>query len=493
MKRIVTIAAAVVAVGIAGLFVSSRDDGHQSPEDPTPATTLSKLPAKTGRVDEDHHPARFDSLDDGMKETAEELEAAAIKWFRSRPSHESFHKLTHDWNDYSTSRVSELETGQIRQLAEWLEEGNYSELIDYRQAVFRIWASRDPAAVRAELIRRVGLLEFVGKEPGSSTNGHFEELSDNFHQFRIGHAIHDPKAAWETFLQDAADPKMVHFVDAGTTVPDLIRAYSSRSPDEAWDLVLTVTNEDYCLRMIEGFADGVPSGQDWEQKGLDLFASIASREFQVNQGAYGPIAERWMMENPDAALEWYVRTSSDVAEFQGEDPFEEDFVDSLTPDEIANRLKLDLITGMYRSHKDRTREAISALDHLAMHDSGLFSAKVVKTLIGDSLDPMDTPLLELIPKFPSREARSDLFFTAVNSIPTRTGSPFASDSLEGPNLTLEAVRELAAQLDLTPEIRAKAEEAFRRVEAAELHALKAQEQLRRSKSHANGDDPFSSR
>lgn len=105
------------------------------------------MPAKTARIDEEHHPARFDSLDDGTKKIAEELEAAAIKWQRARPLHESVHQTWNDWDDFSTVRIQELHTAQILLLGEWVtgEATPYvSELNDYRQAIIKVWASREP-------------------------------------------------------------------------------------------------------------------------------------------------------------------------------------------------------------------------------------------------------------------------------------------------------------------------------------------------------------
>jgi hypothetical protein len=150
---------------------------------------------------------------------------------------------------------------------------------------------------------------------------------------------------------------------------------------------------------------------------------------------------------------------------------------------------------MCGSHKDHMEEVRSALDHLATKNRDPFAARVLGALIGDSLDPMDAALLELILKFPKREDRDELFLLAVEAIPERTGDPSlsSSDSLEGPNLIPEAVRNLAAQLELSPGIRDQADEAFRKVEVAGLEALEDQERHRRSKGRSLEDEPFSSR
>jgi hypothetical protein len=244
-----------------------------------------------------------------------------------------------------------------------------------------------------------------------------------------------------------------------------------------------MAGEDYHHRMIEGVADGAPAGQDWERRGRDLIGSLSRLGINSSPTTFVAIAERWVMEDPAAALDWFARMACGVAEFQTEDRFAPDYVESVprSTEEVALRLKLDLLVGMYHSHKDRMDEAISALDRLATHNRDPIAARALGALIGDSLDPMDAPLLELIPKFSRRQDRDGLFLQAVNAIPSRGGNPTTtSDSLEGPNLTLEAARELAAQLDLTPEIRSQAEEAFRKVEAAELAALKELEQRRRT-------------
>jgi hypothetical protein len=510
LKKIIISAALAAALGIAGLIASRRDVPHPASEPPTPAPHLSKLPAKTERVDEEHDPARFESLDEAMRKIAEELETAAIKWNRARPLHESVHKAWNDWDDFSTARILELNTRQIRQLGEWATgEGinSDSELNDYRQAIIKIWSSREPDVVRACLLKIAEAEGFVGKEVNTWRNLSLEELSDNFHFYRVGHAMHDPKSAWETFLQDDADPRMKYFVDTLTTLPELFREYSSRAPEEAWKLTLTTTNEDYRRQMIEGFADGAPAGQEWNARSREFADSLADHGIEPSQWDFRSIAERWIMEDPVAALDWYARSAPpDALEWaihytqrpEGADPFAEETdgdLPDLNPEQAAELLKIDLLTSMYSSHKDRMDEVRSALEHLATHGGDPFAARTLGALIGESLDPMDTPLLGLIPKFPQREVRDQLFLQAVEAIPERTGNPSlsSSDSLEGPNLTLEAVRELAGKLDITPEIRAKAEDAFRKVEATELHALEVQEQLRRSKSDTNGDDPFSSR
>lgn len=500
LKRIVTLTAALVALGIAGFVVSRRDGGYYSPANPNPKSAGVMLPAKTGRNDDDHHAARFESLDEGMRKIAEQLETAAIKWNRARPTHESFHKLNNDRDEFSTARISELETHQIRFLGEWVtgELTPYvSELNDYRQAIIKVWASREPDVVRSHLLNIAETRGVVGKELNSWEKPGLEELSDNFHFYRVGHAMLDPKGAMDEFLKDSAEPLMKYLVSEMTTLPELFREYAARDPEQAWIVALSLANEDYHHRMIEGFADGAPAGQDWEKRSAEFVASLANRGIEPSRRDFRSIAERWVMEDPSAALDWFARMTVPLIENQSEDFLTEDHAETApaSKDEVATRLKLDLIISMYGSHKNRMDEVISAVDHLASNGNAPLAARALGELIGDSLDPMHTPLVGLIPKFPSSELRGELLLRAANAIPARGKSLDAilSDPLGGPNPTLEAVRELAAQLDLTPEIRAQAEAAFRKVEAAELQALEDQERLRRFKSDTTQDDPFSSR
>lgn len=477
------------------MIASRRDVQEPASETPPAGSHPYNLPAKTERIDEEHDPARFESLDESMRKIAEELETAAIKWNRARPTHESFHKLINDWEDFSTARILELETHQIRFLGEWVtDEGmNYvSELNDYRQAIIKVWASREPEVVRTRLLENADAQGFVGREVDTWRNLNLDELCDDFHRFRVGHAMRDPKAAWEAFLRDDSDSRMKYLVDAGSDIPELIREYSSRAPEEAWKLTLTTTNEGYRRRMIEGFADGAPAGQDWNARSLEIVDTLAARGLEPSQWDFRSIAERWIVEDPVEALDWYARSApADALEWairstyssKGADPFAVEIreMPQLEPEEASTLLKLNLLVGMYHSHKDRIDEVITALDRLATHDQDPIAARALGTLIGDSLDPMDAPLLRLIPKLPQREVRNELFRKALEAIPTRTGDPSSSssDSLEGPNLTLEAVRELAGKLDLSAEIRTAADLAFRKVEAAELKAFEEWEQRRR--------------
>lgn len=490
LKRIASIVAVIAAGAIAVFAFSGKDGGGTAATEKGPRPSSSRLPSKTERIDDDHDPERFDSLNDEMMELALELEKASIKWHRNRPEHESAHRLWNEWRKYSTDRISALSTTQIRQLGEWMDSGSdfVSELHDYRQAVIRIWASREPEVVRARLLEIAEHWGVLSQQVSSWRNARLEELSDDFHQTYVGHAMKDPKAAWEAFLKDDADRSI--------TISEIFREYSARLPEEAWHLALTTNSKGDCLRMIEGFADGAPAGQDWEERGRELAESLADRKLEGSHRAFQSIGERWIMEDPVAALDWYARCAPEDAlksannHLNSDDPFAE--APPPDPAEAPMLLKIALLSEMYSSHKDRTREVIAALDHLATHGEAPLAIAAVGKLVGTDLHPMRIPLLEVIARLPAREDRNALFLQAVHAIPIRgdDSDPFASEAgpLEGPNASLTAVRDLAARLDLPDEIRAEAQAAFRKVEDEELKALEESELRRR-----NGGDPFSSR
>ena len=508
MQKLASITAVIAALGIAAYAFSGRNGGGTATSNDDKRPSSSHLPSKTERIDNDHAPERFDSLNDEMKALALELETAAIKWNRNRSADDGIYREWNEWRKYSTDRISALSTAQIRQLGEWMDSDPafISELHSYRQALIRIWSSREPEVVRARLMETAENSGFVGKEVNGWRNGRLDELAEDFHQARVGYSMKDPKAAWKQLLQDDADPRMKYLTNAGTTLPELFREYSARLPEEAWNLALATGNEEYCLRMIEGFADGAPAGQDWEERGRELTHSLTARGLKASHWPFQSIGERWMMEDPIAALDWYVRSapeeglaraydrlnrdSSDdpFAEALADDPFKEE--PPSDPDEISNLLKTDLLVGMYGSHKDRSREALAALDHLATHGEEQLAAAVAGELVGTRFDPMDIPLLEVIARMPKREDRNALFLQAVHAIHVRDDDPFAtlSDALERPNACLVAARDLASRLDLPEAIRAEAEAVFRDVENKELKALEVLEKQRRDKN-----DPFSSR
>ncbi|MCW1886156.1 hypothetical protein OKA04_15570 [Luteolibacter flavescens] len=500
MKKTASIAAAIaIAAGAIAIFaLSSSDDGEAAATGNATGTRPGSLPSKTERIDDERDPERFDTLDAGMKELALELEKAAIKWQRNRPEDEGFHQLTNDWREFSMAKISALDIEQIRQLGEWMDSGSYSELHDYRKELITIWASREPEVVRARLMDIAEDRGFLGEGESGWKNAFRDEFADDLHHAYVGHAMKDPKSAWETFLKDEADPRMKRLVNGVITVSGIFKEYAAQLPGEAWSLALATQDPDHSTQMVEGFADGAPTGQDWEKKGYELAESLAARGIEASQWPFQSIGERWLAEDPVAALDWFARCAPEDAlksardrlkRGRSDDPFED--APARNSEEAAMLLKTYLLVEMFHSYKDRSRETVTALLHLNKHGEDQVALEALGELLGAGLYPMKVPLLEVIPGIPSPEDRNSLFLLAVRGIPNRSnGFPLGilDPQLEDPNSSLVAMRALAERLDLPAEIRAEAEATFRNVEEQELKALQKLKQMRR-----DGDNPFAPR
>lgn len=190
-----------------------------------------------------------------------------------------------------------------------------------------------------------------------------------------------------------------------------------------------------------------------------------------------PIGERWLMENPQAALDWYAR----IASKERGDSFEDggSAMDS-SKDDATTSLKLDLLESAYDSHEDRMNDVCAALERLISAGDSDLVVRFVGKKTEVSLASWDLPLIDLVRKIPASEVRNSLFLKIARAIPVRGDSDSSLNPSE-PNVCLNAVRDLSTRLDLPDGIRAEVEEAFRNVEARELEALEKQEEWRRRK------------
>lgn len=280
LRRNLTIWASLLGLGLIGLGWAWKGDFRRAMQDGHTPLDAGHHVTRRERVDDDHDPARFDTLSGVLKSIALELEGAAAKWQRNRPPGENWIATDCAWKSFSMERISKLETHQIQALAEWMTVDGVneeSELHEYRQAVFKIWASRKPEATRGFLLGIAEKEGFLGMKSRKWRDEWLEEVADNFHFMRVGHAMKAPKAAWEEFVRDDSNPDMMYLI-GDYTITDLFKEYASKLPEEAWELGLSSTNETYVSRMLEGFANGVAGGQDWEELGRDLQDSLAARK-----------------------------------------------------------------------------------------------------------------------------------------------------------------------------------------------------------------------
>lgn len=427
-------------------------------------------PSKTLRVDGNHHPDRLLGLDPTLQQLVIRLEDLNLTWERNRSPQQSGHAHWNNWRKFALHQSAQLETAQIVTLLTWMEELDHTvvtEVIEYRQAFFQTWASRDPDAARDHVITLAEHRElFNSEERQQWHNVSLNEVRDDYHFVLAGSAIHDPARAWATFQRDSVDPVLKILTDLSNTVPEVFSAYAAQAPEEAWRLVLTIGERKILHPMLEGYADGAPAGQDWNAMGNALFAVMRSHNTDPDNWTYEPIAARWVTEDPVAGLEWFAARATLYAD-DPDDPFAPDVpvdpADLPPPEDLRQLLKIDLLGSMYASHRDLTDEVVTALDRLLTDGETELVTMALSELTGHGhLDPWDTPFIDLIPGIPDPDLRNTVFLQFVQALRPRDHDPFGP-SLDEPHITCEALRELSFQLDLPDDIHAETEARFREI------------------------------
>lgn len=472
--RLVILAIALVLAIAAAVSLRRTSDSLESSAHPDPSRA-STTPSKTERIDENHQPDRLIGLDPSLHQLAIRLEELHISWEHNRPPVRGGYADWNDWREFALTQCRQLETSQIIDLIVWLEgrdHNDITEVIEYRQAFYQTWASRDPDSARDHVIALAERYELLGTDLEQVwQNVGFVESRDAYHYVLAGGATHDPTKTWSTFRQDLADPALQILPAVFMNVPEIFAAYASHAPADAWRLVLNEPGEDVTRYMHEGYADGAPARQDWEALGTEFVASLESRGLKSYNWIYESIAARWITEDPAAALDWYAARATLDAHDNILDPFTAETPvrsEDLAPAEYKRRLKIDLLEKMYKSHKDLTVEVAQALDQLLTEGDTEFVVAALGHFTGEHLHQWSTPLLAVVPNIPDPEIRNEVFLGLVEVLRPRFIDPFSPDSsFDEPNIPCEAVRDLAKRLDLPEDIRTQAEAAFRKIEEQE--------------------------
>ncbi|WP_367874635.1 hypothetical protein [Luteolibacter sp. Populi] len=413
------------------------------------------------------------------------MEEAAIMRDRSMSDYQRAIDSAEDWDRFAIAEIEKLETKQIQALAEWIYEDGVHELEGYTQSIFLVWGSRDPAAARAMLLEAAennGLLD--GKTDDASRN-FTDELPDHFHHVRVGHARLDPAAAWREFLTDSADPVMNRLVNASVTIPQLFEIYAEKSPNDAWHQILT--HPTGSSNMLRGFAKGAPPGQDWERAGGDYLSAMLASGENLSASDLRPLTNRWLTEDPRGALDWFAanippdRIPLDVTGILAD-------VDSATASlglsESSPRLRAEFELVKRFCITDNGPSVLRTLELLSDQGRQDLAVLGLRVSFGDSLRGYNLPFLDLIPGIEDPSLRTSLYLQAIGGIVVRQDDPFAdpavTDSLD---VCIEAIRSLAAKLDLPREIR---EQADAQLQVVAEESRKIQEE--RAK-HAD-EDPF---
>ena len=431
---------------------------------------------------EAEEPLDFDSLDSEMKKIVRDLEATATEWNRNRPIMVHPSKASDDWQKAALTKIANLDPARLERLAQWLINDRDAPPVArfYQSAIFKEWASLDFKKAHAYLID----LNKWGQSGEKSESAYmqtatFDEVQEVFSDVHTGHAMADPKSAWRDFNSDRSDPT-IGKLGAEVITASVFEPYAARFPDEAWKLVLTVPKDHDPVYMAEGFVTGAPHGQNWQAKADEFAKSLVDRGIPAANWKYRIIVHRWLLEAPEAALEWYASHASpaEVRSVDPNDPFSglvlpgEALPQDIPQDEAKSLLQLELLDFANHSHGE---DMTPVLDRLSAKGYGKLVTSYLKKEIDLTLDCSDGPVLAYIPRLSSRELQQELFLLALKAIPPHGDNPYEPTRSAQAKAILEAVRELAGRLDLPADIRKLADETFRRVQAEQLKVSEERE------------------
>lgn len=476
---------AVLALTVVLVSQQARSKRTAAPHSASPVVAGEKRPrpAKTPAPKPTEpvlDPDRFEGLDPAMQEVALRLEAEALEW---RENQKRAGRSPYDWNAwyrFSLERIKSLESSQIYTLVVWLNRENSfnsTEIDHYRKALYIVWASRDPATARATMIanaKAMGLLDGQNHGGLEGVAPAVDQLSDDFHHVRVGHAMGDPAAGWQALLADEADPRMEYLVNVGVTLPDLFYHYAAQRPEEAWQLILSQPDEEHRYRMIEGFTDGAPPGQDWHALSQELAGSLRDRGIEPQHSLYRLIAARWVAEDPDAALEWYADHAGfeDLPQplFQKPDP------PRPSEGEIRIALKVDVLKSLFDGHRDHDDWGVRTMDALITQGQVTLGGRAIAEIVGDCPDVSNFPLLDSIQKIDKLEVRVGSFLKVVHALHPRDPELIPNFPIGDPTPFYEKLRSVTDQLDLPTEARTEVERVFAEFRAGEAENRRKEEE-----------------
>ncbi len=460
-RAILLLLAALIVAGVTLAFRAARAPEDQGAD--FTAVTREK-PSKPGSANRTLlHDERYPELDPALTRIVHRLEAELEEWQGKRPPyiHPALHRK--EWQEFTRAKIGQLQTEQIAALAAALDRAEEpGGMVDYVEAIYFVWGSRDHAAARAHILQAAaeGLPNWAGyttSMPGS--------VFSNLESYRIanlGFASSHPQEAWDVFLADKDDPAATGSLETRTLLYDVFKAYSGALPREALRLYQGEQDPDTRRDMFYGYVTGAPAGQDWE---------MLSGEFD-RLAALGKSPEpdefttRWVVEEPERALEWFA-AHVDREDFKRTHPF----FSGDEPQDFDSRMKMLVLGELYHSTEYRLPEAVAVLQQLAGGADEALAARAVSQFIGGTMSPSyGLPLLAVIPRFRSSQFREELFLQAARAVPSReftTEHYPAGLSFDYPNVCLDAVRALAAEMELPDEVRQQGEAALRQVEAQE--------------------------
>ena len=447
---------------------------------------------------------RFAGLDESLWQVVKEMDRDLEVWWD-----ENGRRCTdREELEFLRGRIRELETWQLRDLIEWIYgEGHEDELEGYQWQMFYVWGEREGKVGREflrDLMVRHGLTTLKEEDELIMGNVLREEIQECYLFLMAGAALTNPKWAWEQYLVDRDEVVLKVGDDGGVmcwnydsgAVHRIFKGYAAKFPEEAWEKIRQSEDAELLHGMYEGYVLGVPEGQDWKALAESFSEKWTGLGEESGQWIMQEAVQRWVMEDYEKALQWYVEVGKinvrwfnrvfSESEEDDMDPFAEpEFLEEPPLNGFARGVVLatQFYDEMYRSNHDLQREVVASLGDLLEHDEESVVATVLSGLARSGLGAEDLPLVRLVERFEDREMGEEVLLSLVESVPVR-GEIYLFMDIDEPNDFLEDMRSTVAEMELTAETRRKVEAKFREVEEEEARNWREMEE-RRSEG-----DPF---
>ena len=417
-------------------------------------------------------PEHLDGLEPRFHDTVRRLEKAHEEWLSQRPPYENWKVHEVEWEIESRDLVASLSLEELEALTVWVVEGGSLDF--FVDTLLWSWGSRAPADVLAYLTTVIDDNRETMSTPHglAGMNPYRDFFEECLYQGIAGIAELDAMQAWSALneVESSGIEPLTNYLRE-----EIMKCHARQNPEEAWEFIIGSADEKLSRWLISGYIAGIGGVANWP----DFVAKLQEQEFARSRYGSGlsdrikeQIARRWFMEKPDEALEWYstnaeyssvfAHRSGGLISYEGRVPEQE---------EAEVRIAADLLEYFIWEEGQEGIDSLSAwlARRLPEGDpTGIYFLEYRLSQEGDS--PDTAWLIPLVAEMPKAEAER-VYSELLKQIParkSRVGNGLYEMTFESPNVILEAVKKLGDKLDLTPELRAEAEAAFRRVEEEEL-------------------------
>lgn len=281
----------------------------------------SERPAKSQRHHESRGAERMLTVRAAVRRWLEtdELWTASGK-FKSKSFPTEYETLSRELE----AALGELTGDELRALFEdWTVEGEVTRRHYFLVRLIERWATLEPEQAWA------AMKQLYWKD-GKAREG----AGEITHAVFMGWARVDPTSAFERYHTTSLPLGSVGGVDGtfSASIPvDIIAAYAAVEPMAAWNALARVKDDTAMFRATGRYYDSLPAGHDWAKEAVQfdqhpLLEQYRNAEgparFGVSFAFYNGItresaqtlAERWVADDPAAAIEWYVNRADEQDE-----------------------------------------------------------------------------------------------------------------------------------------------------------------------------------